>query len=35
MMFKGGGKPLLTFSEKQKEVIRAPFDVTLEVNEGT
>ncbi|BBW97235.1 PBSX family phage terminase large subunit [Geobacillus icigianus] len=25
----------ITFSPKQKEVIRAPFDVTLEVNEGT
>ena len=25
----------LTFSPKQKEVIRAPFDFTLEVNEGT
>lgn len=26
---------MITFSEKQKEVIRAPFDHTLEVNEGT
>jgi PBSX family phage terminase large subunit len=26
---------MIQFSPKQKEVIRAPFDVTLEVNEGT
>lgn len=25
----------IRFSEKQKKIIRAPFDVTLEVNEGT
>lgn len=26
---------MITFSEKQKRTIRAPFDITLEVNEGT
>jgi PBSX family phage terminase large subunit len=26
---------MIVFSPKQKEIIRAPFDVTLEVNEGT
>jgi hypothetical protein len=26
---------MIEFSPKQKEIIRAPFDYTLEVNEGT
>ena len=36
MKIKGGdAMPTLTLGDKQKEIVRKPFDFTLEVYEGT